>query len=96
MSKFLNEKPFLHSSNNGLTFSGTRCDFKDGVIVQMPMWEVTVAQIGADFAEFAAWHRSCIWDQMNGFQGYDCVDYTIVEYKEDEEEQEQSMAWVEP
>ncbi len=94
MTQFLNDKPFEHNTNNGLTFTGSRCDFKDGVTVQMPMWKVSVEKMCADFAEFAAWHRSCIWEQLNGFQGYDCVNYTIIEYKEEPEEE--SNTWVEP
>lgn len=93
MKKFLNDQPFEHTSRNGLTFTGERCDLKAGVNVQYPSWKLSVEQIGADFAQFAAWHNGCIWEQLNGFQGYDCVDYTMIPCVEELEERN---PWIEP
>lgn len=76
MTRFLNESPFEHRSRYGCEFTGTRCDFRDGVRVVRPR-HINEVQFASDVAEFAAWHSSNIWEQLNGFQGYDCIDFTI-------------------
>ena len=73
MTEFLNEKPFEHTCRWGTTFSGSRCDFQDGVKVTFPTYTVNQMQNASDFAEFAAWHALQIWPHLNGFSGYDNI-----------------------
>lgn len=68
----INDRPLEHTSRNGTWFSAPRCDLRGGVVVVKPVGldEKSLAQ---DLIEFAAWHSRCIWDQLNGFPGYDCL-----------------------
>jgi hypothetical protein len=52
--EWLNEKPFEHRCFNGTVFSGTRCDLRDGVIVDAIT--TNPFRLCQDYAEFAAWH----------------------------------------
>ncbi len=73
----INDKPFEHRCSRGTVFRGDRCDLTGGVNVHKPAG-LSEAQLGADFAEFAAWHTACIWEQLNGFPGWGRVDYRII------------------
>ena len=80
MAAPINDKPFEHHSRNGTQFTGARCDLREGVEGLVPVHVMRSAVLLAqDVAEFTAWHRSCIWDQLNGFQGYDCIHFTFTE-----------------
>lgn len=72
----INENPIEHIAHNFTRFTAKRADLKGGVEVEKPYGipEILFAQ---DVAEFAAWHRGCIFDQLNGFQGYDCIQFVI-------------------
>jgi len=63
-----------HMSSNGTVFKSDSKDLSSGVNVYSS-WVVRPCQMAADFAEFGAWHRSVIWEDLEGFAGYDCVNY---------------------
>jgi hypothetical protein len=71
----MNEKPFAHSCRFGTTFSSDRCDFKNGVIVshRQPKKELFIS----DLAEMVSFHAINIHPQLNGFQGYDCIEWKL-------------------
>ena len=71
--EWLNEKPLEHTSSNGTTFKADRCDLRGGVIIEYPSYLLTDQQKMDDFLQFGAWHRGEIWQRLNGFSGYDCV-----------------------
>lgn len=79
MTVWVNEKPFEHRCRNGTVFTGTRCDLRDGVDVQLDGWVKDVRGwrelVNCDYVEFAAWHALNIFPQLNGFQGYDCITF---------------------
>lgn len=68
----INESPIEHHAHHGTIFSADRADLRNGLKARY-RWKLTEAQKRADFLEFGAWHRSEIYEQLNGFQGYDCV-----------------------
>lgn len=74
---WMNDKPLEHTSHNGTSFKAERCDLYGGVKVTKPTWPITEVQLAADFGEFTAWHVLCIFKQLNGFAGYDCIQYNV-------------------
>lgn len=66
-----------HRSHNGTVFKAERCDLRGGVDVLKPE-RISEADLCADFAEFAAWHTHCIFEQLNGFPGWGGISYSIV------------------
>ena len=80
MAKFINEQPIEHSSSNGTTFKADRADLIGGVTVQAYSHTSEKDKM-ADFAEFAAWHTHCIFNQLNGFNGWSAVKYIHLECK---------------
>ncbi|HBP1602130.1 TPA: hypothetical protein L5U90_003230 [Pseudomonas aeruginosa] len=76
MTTWINEKPLEHRSHNGTVFKAERCDLRGGVQVTKPQ-DISEADLGADFAEFAAWHTHCIFHQLNGFQGWGGISYEL-------------------
>lgn len=76
--------PFEHLSHHGTKFTCERCDFRAPIKVEtefslMEMADIEVLQkIMLDISEMIGYHRSNIWDQLNGFQGYDCIKYEFV------------------
>ena len=87
--KFLNEKPFEHTSKNGTRFTCPRCDFRETIKVEIPIeiWP-NFRKIGVDIAEMIGYHCGNVWKQLNGFQGYDCIDFQFEALFEDNEEEE--------
>lgn len=73
----INDKPLEHTSHNGTTFKASRCDLQGGVTVTKPAWLISDLQLAADFGEFTAWHALCIFKQLNGFAGYNCIQYNL-------------------
>lgn len=72
----INEQPLEHTAHNFTRFTATRCDLCDGVTVEKPEG-ISELRFAQDVAEFAAWHRGNIWEQLNGFSGYDCIRFAI-------------------
>ena len=78
MFNYINNQSIQHRSNNGTVFNCSRADLRAPIEYYF-QWSISVSQQMQDVAEFAAWHRGCIWDQLNGFQGYDTLDFVLVE-----------------
>lgn len=77
----INKNPISHTSNYGTKFSAVHADLSDGVTV-IRNESTSIEHFAADVAEFSAWHRGNIWEQLNGFSGYDCIRFTIKNQKE--------------
>lgn len=74
----MNEKHFSYRSHNGTQFIAERCDFRTGVSVQSPVLASgCYAGFSSDVAEMIGYHATNIWPSLNGFQGYDCITFTI-------------------
>jgi hypothetical protein len=74
----INATPISHTSYYGTTFTADRADLHGGVTVTTRNRD-QLQRLMSDVAEFTAWHRGNIWDQLNGFPGYDCIRFNIVE-----------------
>lgn len=72
----INEKPVEHVSFNMVTFKAKRADLVGGVdvYVMRPMDSIELMQACADFT---SWHCLCIWEQLNGFAGYDNIKFRL-------------------
>ena len=80
--KPMNDMPFEHMSHNGTVFKCSRCYFKTKIFVlQEEGVELSLEKIMVDISEMIGYHAKNIWDQLNGFQGYDCIEYEIVKGK---------------
>lgn len=72
---FINHKSFSHYCRYGTKFTASRCDFRDGVEVSdVPE---TQTQFACDVAEMIGYHAVNIRPELNGFQGYDCINWII-------------------
>lgn len=74
MAKFKNEDKFEHRSRGGTNFRADRCDFVGGVSVIVPAG-LSREQLLADVSEMIAFHVLNIRNELNGFSGYDCINY---------------------
>lgn len=63
-----------YMSSNGTVFKAAERDLSGGVVVETS-WLITPIQLGADFAEFGAWHQREVWEDLESFAGYDAVRY---------------------
>ena len=74
MAEWINEKPIQHRAGHGTEFLADRADLRGGVKV---ITHITndPKLIKSDYAEFAAWHAHNIHPQLNGFSGYDCIEF---------------------
>ena len=76
MPRDKNDKPYEHVSRYGTRFTADRCDFRNGV--RMVVDSISRPEhVASDVAEFAAYHALHIHEHLNGFQGYDCIDFQI-------------------
>ncbi len=69
----MNEKSFEYTSHYGTVFKSDRCDFKGGVWVTHQPAEKFFSW--SDVTEMIGYHATNIHPQLNGFQGYDCVQW---------------------
>jgi hypothetical protein len=77
MATSLNGERYEHHSRFGTVFISERCDFRGGVNVLVPK-HLTEAELMSDVSEMVANHSLNIREQLfGGFQGYDCIRYTI-------------------
>jgi hypothetical protein len=68
----MNEKAFAYTSHHGTRFTSARCDFSTPIEVhEKPKTALYVK----DVAEMIGYHATNVWPQLNGFQGYDCLDF---------------------
>lgn len=82
MSKFINDQPISHRSYNGTMFTAERADLNGGVKVNRSRYADEMLQ-NADFAEFASWHVTQILPELNGFPGWDAIQYKFVDEKKE-------------
>lgn len=71
---WLNHKPFSHYCRFGTRFGASRCDFRDGVSVMYDR-PLTKEEAASDVAEMIGYHAVNIRPELNGFQGYDCIEW---------------------
>lgn len=79
--KPMNDMPFEHVSHNGTVFKCSRCDFKEPIYVSQPDESFWLNKLMVDISEMIGYHAMNIWNQLNGFQGYDTIEYKIVKGK---------------
>jgi hypothetical protein len=72
----MNEKSFSHVSRWGTEFQSFRCDFRNGVAVKNAPKDK--AKLASDVAEMIGYHSVAIWPNLNGFQGYDCIQWAFI------------------
>lgn len=65
--------PISHTGKYGTRFA-SRADLQGGVAVTFTR-TLSVHQIVADAAQFGAWHAGNIHPQLDGFAGYDAVEF---------------------
>lgn len=72
----MNHLPFEHRSNLGTVFTCARCDFGAPILVEIDRSVYEHPQrLASEVGEFIAWHRTCIWYNLNGFSGYQGLNY---------------------
>jgi len=72
-----NTQPFSWSSRNGSQFYCDRKDFGSKIFVSCsPEKKERLSQ---DIAEMIAMHALEIWPTLNGFSGYDCLNFEFSE-----------------
>jgi hypothetical protein len=76
MTRYINAESLEHRSENGTIFKSDTCDLSSGVYVSKPD-KISETNFASDIAEFAAWHSTCIFEQLNGFQPWKTVRYII-------------------
>jgi len=70
----MNDTPFEYEAANGTKFTCERCDFKEVINVKW-MHETTDADFHLDIAEMIGYHAINVHPQLNGFQGYDVLNF---------------------
>jgi hypothetical protein len=76
----VNNKKFEHTCHYGTRFTSETCDFRNGVIVERSTYLDEVGFV-TDIAEMVGFHATNILPELNGFQGYDAIRYTVVAVK---------------
>lgn len=71
----MNDKSFEHIGSNGCTLRATRCDFRDGVVLELRSNDT--ARIAEDIAACIGYHAMVIRPKLDGFQGYDAINFTL-------------------
>lgn len=66
---FINEKPFEHQGSHGTILKASRCDFKEGVLIERPNY-LTEAKYAQDLAEIFMFHSINIFPLLNGFSSF--------------------------
>lgn len=69
----MNEKSFSHISHYGTAFDCDRCDFRTPIVVSTPPEDPRLYV--KDVAEMIGFHTTNIHPELNGFQGYDCIEF---------------------
>lgn len=83
MKEFANEKPFEYHTNNGFVFKCERSDFSrpitvHGIPVNLehgPTGEMNLRAVMSAVAEMISYHRGEVHPNLNGFAGYDCLNW---------------------
>ena len=75
----MNSNPFYHQGRF-LTFRASRCDFSEGVEVEVTGTPSRI-DIMNDVAAMIGYHATNVHPLLNGFQGYDCCNFKFVHPK---------------
>ena len=71
MSYNIAEKSFSHQGPNGSFLTATRCDFRDGLVIERPK-KISDAEFAVDMATIFGYHALNIQPGLHGgFNGYD-------------------------
>lgn len=70
-------KPIERTTSRGTVFKAARADLAC-VVEVTPSQKMDTATWLAECTEFAAWHAHFIHPTLNGFAGYDTVEYKIL------------------
>ncbi len=81
-----NYSPYSHNSRFGTQFKSERCDLACVVKVIKPSG-ISDIQFMSDVSEFIGYHSCVIREDLNGFRGYDCIDYEVTIQPADDEEE---------
>lgn len=73
----MNTLQFTYTSANGTIFFCETCDFSTPVKVKMMDEDMARWMYTRDVAEMIGYHATNIWPELNGFQGYDCINFVI-------------------
>lgn len=74
--ELLNNKKFSHYCGNGSYFECERCDFTKPIVAKVPE-KLTEEQFATDVAEMIGYHAQAIWENLNGFQGYNTIRFRV-------------------
>lgn len=81
----INDHPVEHQTSNFILFKAKRADLVGGVDVtitdlckSLQPEDMSIELMKAT-TEFVSWHCLCIWEQLNGFSGYDNIEYRLHE-----------------
>ncbi len=69
-----------YTTTNGTVFSSTHADLRNKVRISKFRGEA-FAQLAEDVTEFVAWHAMNVYPSLNGFSGYDTVQYDTSEFE---------------
>lgn len=78
----INDRPFSHSWNL-VEFFCKRCDFNDTVYIVKTEWhdDLTSMDFIKATASVMGYHAKVIHPELNGFRGYDAMNYEFVDVK---------------
>ncbi|MBI1960784.1 MAG: hypothetical protein HYS43_00695 [Candidatus Liptonbacteria bacterium] len=74
----MKEKPFEYMGLHGTRFKADRCDFRNGVTVEVRPG-ISQGKLAQAVAGMAGYHATVILPKLNGFAGYDAVTFTVSE-----------------
>jgi len=74
--EFMNENKWEHCCSNGTVFTCERCDFTVPIVVSPPL-SLKPSHFWQDLAEMIGYHAIHIHPNLNGFAGYDTIEFEI-------------------
>lgn len=84
MTYWLNDRPFAHDSPNGVGVEASRCDLADGVIITRRS-DHTEIDVATAIAAAMGFHGANILPRLNGFRGYDNIQYSVRDPSRDQQ-----------
>lgn len=73
-----NEEKLVYTSyDNAVKFSCNRSDLRETVNVSVACY-LHESHLRKYFLEFGAWHAMEVHPKLNGFPGYDCVNFKVI------------------
>lgn len=74
----MNPNRFEYTSHWGSRFISETADLSKGVTIEKPA-NLPPRYFAADIAEMTGFHATNVHPTLNGFQGYDTIDFTIID-----------------